>query len=137
MIIPQKILLYTTADLPLIFPFVFAGILWGINKKIYHEVHKILLISVCTTLAFAFMVLLQLICDSIFGVNNPIFQNPIRSLVVCMCIVSIYLLYCKEKNYPRRTPIRIVFSIAVVLMIYQACYPLVRYSWFVHNLNID
>ena len=34
MVIPQKILLYTTADLPLIFPFVFAGILWGMHNDV-------------------------------------------------------------------------------------------------------
>lgn len=135
--ITQKILLFITADLPLVFPFIFVGVFWGVNQKAYRESHKVLIMSAFTISAFAFMVLLQLLCDSMFGVNNPVFQSPIRSLVVCMGIVSISLLWCKKKRYFGRKLIRNVFSVVAMFMIYQAVYPLARYSWFVHHLHID
>lgn len=135
--ITQKILLFITADLPLVFPFIFVGVFWGVNQKAYRESHKVLIMSAFTIVAFASMVLLQLLCDSMFGVNNPVFQSPIRSLVVCMGIVSISLLWCKKKRYFGRKLIRNVFSVVAMFMIYQAVYPLARYSWFVHHLHID
>ena len=137
MVMIQKLLLFITADLPLIFPFIFAGVFWGVNRKIYTEANKILIISVFTITALVLMVLLQLLCNTMFGVDNPIFHSPIRSLVVCIGIVIIYLLWCRKKKYLGRKIMRNVFSMATIFMIYQAFYPLAQYSWFVHHLHID
>ncbi len=133
----QEVLLALRGYLPVLYPLLFICIFLFSMKKIDSKISKLVMIVGSSLVAATIMTLLCYSCNIIFNVDNPIYKDPIYSMIACSAVAVLLTTYTKTERNKSRYIYKCIVTFFSVGIFVSAFKPLCQMAWFIHKLHLQ